>query len=173
MTAFQEAIDSYGVQHFKVSDIARAAGVTRQTVTHHFGSKDHLIRAFALEQGQAFQQVLLDRLAAHDDVVEGITAAVSDVLVFVTSRPSFQPPLRQDWIEYINGTVWELDNEMSQLFGEAYQRALGVDLARALDAGALSWRLTFSSLTHPPGPELPLERQARIVALGAAAALSG
>lgn len=65
LDAAGKAIDVRGAD-FSIADVARALGVTRQTVYRYFPSTDALLVAAAVHAASGF----LDRLAAH---VQGIT----------------------------------------------------------------------------------------------------
>src|SRR5947208_6004685 len=49
-----ECISDIGLVRTKMEDVARAAGVSRQTVYRYFPSKDHLILALVLREEEEF-----------------------------------------------------------------------------------------------------------------------
>jgi AcrR family transcriptional regulator len=78
LIAASEAIDAAGAS-VKITDVARAVGVTRQTVYRYFESVDALLFAAAVHSASAF----LDRVYEH---VAGITepdAALVEGIAFV------------------------------------------------------------------------------------------
>ncbi|OBF41016.1 TetR family transcriptional regulator [Mycobacterium sp. ACS1612] len=98
LDAASKAIDAKGAD-FSITDVARALGVTRQTVYRYFPSTDALLVAAAVRAASAF----LDRLAAHlqgvsdpaEAVAEGVATALEWLprdkhlgLLIVPGRPS-------------------------------------------------------------------------------------
>jgi AcrR family transcriptional regulator len=67
-----------------IADIARAVGVTRQTVYRYFPSTDALLIAAAMDSATGF----LDRLAGHlDGITDPATAIVEGVALTLESLP--------------------------------------------------------------------------------------
>lgn len=60
----------YGYDGVSVDDVARAAGVTRPVVYHHFSSKDDIFLACAVRAGKAFEERINDGLAEAGDSIE-------------------------------------------------------------------------------------------------------
>jgi AcrR family transcriptional regulator len=98
LDAAGKAIDAKGAD-FSITDVARALGVTRQTVYRYFPSTDALLVAAAVHAASGF----LDRLAAHlqgisdpaEAVAEGVATALEWLprdkhlgLLIVPGRPS-------------------------------------------------------------------------------------
>lgn len=79
LAAASKAIDERGAD-ISISDVARALGVTRQTVYRYFPSTDALLVAAAVHAASGFQ----DRLAAHlrgiTDPVDAVAEAVATTL---------------------------------------------------------------------------------------------
>src|SRR3954471_20836143 len=79
LAAASKAIDERGAD-ISIADVARALGVTRQTVYRYFPSTDALLVAAAVHAAAGF----LDRLAAHlagiTDPVEAVTEAIATAL---------------------------------------------------------------------------------------------
>lgn len=80
LDAAQRQIERAGWTSVTMAKIADEVGVSRQTVYNELGTKHRLAEALALRELTRFMQVVRDRLAAHDVVVEGIHAACLGVL---------------------------------------------------------------------------------------------
>jgi AcrR family transcriptional regulator len=73
LDAFQSVVSTHWVSEFTLADVARAAGVTQQTVIRKFGGKEGLFRALAHK--------LKAEIRARRDVPPGETARAVAVLV--------------------------------------------------------------------------------------------
>ena len=82
LSAAKTAIDRDG--DINIADIARAVGVTRQTVYRYFPSTDALLVAAAMDSASGF----LDHLAGHlDGITDPATAIVEGVAYTLESLP--------------------------------------------------------------------------------------
>lgn len=79
LAATRGVIDVRGDQT-KIADVARALGVTRQTIYHYFASTDELLRAVATDASWAFGSNLVTALRGVGDpaeaIVEGLMLAL-------------------------------------------------------------------------------------------------
>lgn len=87
LEATLRAVASQGLGRLTVDDIAREAGVSRQTVYRYFGSRDGVIRATIVRE----EQVLLHRLDAavqgHDEPLPALQAALLEALDAAAEHP--------------------------------------------------------------------------------------
>ncbi|MGE0218975.1 TetR/AcrR family transcriptional regulator [Mycolicibacterium sp.] len=82
LAAAKTAIDRDG--GVNIADIARAVGVTRQTIYRYFPSTDALLMAAAMDSASGF----LDKMAAHlGDITDPATAVVEGVAYTLESLP--------------------------------------------------------------------------------------
>jgi AcrR family transcriptional regulator len=77
----------HGLSRLSLEDVARAAGVSRQTVYRYAGNRDGLITATILRE----EQVLLDRMRAaasvHDELRPALQAAIAAALRAAREHP--------------------------------------------------------------------------------------
>lgn len=71
-------ISDVGLGRTTVEDVARAAGIARQTVYRYFPSKDHLITALVLQEEEKF----LDGIRAAFDAAPDLESSLRDGLLF-------------------------------------------------------------------------------------------
>jgi AcrR family transcriptional regulator len=77
------AIVSHGLQRTSLEDVAREAGLSRQTVYRYFANKDALVTAVILREEEGFLERMAAAVEAHTDlrpameagIVAGLTAA--------------------------------------------------------------------------------------------------
>ena len=82
--AARASVERFGEGRASLSDVARAAGVTRQTVYRYFSDADDLFRSAAALSTGGF----LERLRADVARCDGLTAQVVECLVFaITELP--------------------------------------------------------------------------------------
>lgn len=127
LAAASEAIDNRGAD-FSIADVARALGVTRQTVYRYFPSTDALLLAAATRAATGF----LDRLAAHlsgiTDPVEAITEGIATALEWLPTDKHIGLLLAHD---RANRFTAEVTSEVALQFANAMLRRFDVDWAAA------------------------------------------
>ncbi|HEU0249766.1 MAG TPA: TetR family transcriptional regulator [Solirubrobacteraceae bacterium] len=71
-----------------MAEIARAAGVSRQTLYAQFGSRDDFAQQFVIREGARFLEDVEQAIHAHlDDPVRAVSAAMEAFLVAATEDP--------------------------------------------------------------------------------------
>lgn len=78
LAAAFDCISDVGLARTTVEDVARAAGIARQTVYRYFPSKDHLITALVLQEEEKF----LDGIRAAFDAAPDLETSLRDGLLF-------------------------------------------------------------------------------------------
>jgi AcrR family transcriptional regulator len=78
LAAAFDCISDVGLGRTTVEDVARAAGIARQTVYRYFPSKDHLITALVLQEEEKF----LDGIRAAFDAAPDLEVSLRDGLLF-------------------------------------------------------------------------------------------
>lgn len=76
-----------GLTRLAVEDVAREAGVSRQTVYRYFGSRDGLISATILREEEALMGQLVEAAAAHDELRPAMEAALAVALRSAREHP--------------------------------------------------------------------------------------
>lgn len=63
-----DAVATFGLARLTVEDVARQAGLSRQSVYRYFGSRDELIGALVIREVDAFLDAVREASARHADV---------------------------------------------------------------------------------------------------------
>lgn len=93
--AFDRVADA-GLARLSLEDVAADAGVSRQTLYRHFGSRDGLLRALVLREEQWFFERVLAAADAHKDVEDAMAAGVTAALEAAREHPLLQRLLRDE-----------------------------------------------------------------------------
>ena len=149
LDAVQEAVDTVGVRSFRLDDIAARAGVTRQTVANHFGTKDDLLRAFLHDRNAGFTTFLFQLLQTSGDLESTLRIGVAFLIEFLTTRPSLQPPLRADFVAYVTTKATDYPDEQARMVAESLAEHTDADPRACLLAGQVLFRLIYSYVTQP------------------------
>jgi AcrR family transcriptional regulator len=84
-------------EHVRMADVARAAGVSRQTLYYEFGSKEALAQALAVREAERWSDGALGAIAGHDGTPsEAITAATVWTLEEAARNPLLKAVLTDD-----------------------------------------------------------------------------
>lgn len=76
LDAANHAMAIHGLARLSLEDVAREAGMSRQTVYRYFGSKNDLVTAAILREEQWFLDRMSDAVDAHDDLRPAMEAAI-------------------------------------------------------------------------------------------------
>lgn len=88
LDAASESLIVGGWNQLKMADVARAVGVSRQTVYNEFGNKTSLGEALAMREAERFLDGIAATLDEHpDDLLAAITAAVEYTLSAAEINP--------------------------------------------------------------------------------------
>ena len=125
LEAASKAIDARGAD-FSIADVARALGVTRQTVYRYFPSTDALLVAAAVHAADDFQKRLETHLRGITDPVEAVAEAIATALEWLPKDKHLGllivPGRPNPHIESVTGDI-ALD------FGHSMVRRFDVDWA--------------------------------------------
>lgn len=77
----------YGLTRLALEDVAREAGVSRQTVYRYVGSRDGLIRDTILREEEAFFDRMREAAAHHDEFRPALEAAIAAALTTAREHP--------------------------------------------------------------------------------------
>lgn len=156
-------------ERVRMADVARQAGVSRQTLYYEFGSKDGLAQALALREVERWTDGALQAIEGHDgSPAEAITAATVWTLEEAARNPLLKAVLTDD----VGGLLPFLTTRSEQLQAtvrehlEQHVRSHWPEIGAArlhLLADTVV-RLTFSHLLLPGGrPEQVAEDVAVLV----------
>jgi AcrR family transcriptional regulator len=95
LAAALTVISQHGLARLALEDVARAAGVSRQTVYRYVGSRGGLITATILTEERAFLERIRAAAAEQDDLrsaLEQAAEAVRRLIISYAICPSSTPP---------------------------------------------------------------------------------
>ncbi|MGH2690958.1 MAG: TetR/AcrR family transcriptional regulator [Actinomycetota bacterium] len=84
--AFQ-AVERFGLSRFTMDDVARIAGVSRQSVYRYFDSKDALIVALVYREEEAFIDGVRDAHSRHEQLEDAMREAILFCLRTARAHP--------------------------------------------------------------------------------------
>ena len=82
-----ETVATFGLSRFTVDDVARLAGVSRQSVYRYFESRDALIQALVYREEEAFIEGIRAAHARHDRLEEAMAEAILVCLSTARAHP--------------------------------------------------------------------------------------
>ncbi|MFP5219705.1 MAG: TetR family transcriptional regulator [Actinomycetes bacterium] len=158
----------------RMADVARAAGLSRQTLYYEFGSKDGLAQALALREAERYVDGADAARAGHDaSPAEALRARVEYTLRAAADNPLLKAVLTDSSVDGGGGLLPYITSRAEQLHEVAARRTTAQLLAQwpqlpADDvrlAADVVTRLTLSHLVLPGGrPEQVADDVARLVA---------
>jgi AcrR family transcriptional regulator len=156
-------------ERVRMADVARDAGVSRQTLYYEFGSKDGLAQALALREAERWTDGAMHAIDGHDGTpVEAVTAATVWTLEEAARNPLLKAVLTDD----VGGLLPFLTTRSEQLQATARDHLEQhvrshwpeIEPARLHLVADTVVRLTFSHLLLPGGrPEQVAAEIAEIV----------
>lgn len=82
-----EAVSTFGLSRLTVDDVARLAGLARQSVYRYFGSKDELMVALVVREEEAFLDGVRKAQARHTELEAAMREAVLFCLRTLREHP--------------------------------------------------------------------------------------
>lgn len=76
LDAAHAAMATHGLAKLSLEDVAREAGMSRQTVYRHFGSKEALVTAAIIREEQVFLDQMTAAIERHDDLRPAMEAGI-------------------------------------------------------------------------------------------------
>jgi len=87
LDATVEAAAMHGLSKLSVGDVAKQAGLSRQTLYKHFPSKDALVAAAVLRESQTMVAAIVAAAELHDDIEHALEAGILTTLVLTREHP--------------------------------------------------------------------------------------
>lgn len=87
LDATVEAAATHGLARLSVGDVARQAGLSRQTLYKHFASKDALVAEAVLRESQEMVAAIVAAAEAHDDIQGALEAGILTTLLLTREHP--------------------------------------------------------------------------------------
>jgi AcrR family transcriptional regulator len=91
-----DCIRDVGLSRTTVEDVARAAGLSRQTIYRYYPSKDHLIMALVLREEERFLDGIRAAFAARTNLEDALRDSISFCLRFAREHPLLDRLLASD-----------------------------------------------------------------------------
>lgn len=177
LAAAIDAAATHGVQRLSMSDVARAAGVSRPTLYRYFASKDDILAAALLREVTTLVTTVSAAVAPLDDPVESLETGVLIALELARDHPLLDRLIRTEPETLVPLLVAELDAATPSVLSVVRQTVellLGAkvpeldDVARRRLADLLT-RLLISYAVNAPDdpPDLVAANLAAVLAHGA------
>ena len=163
-----------GLVRTTMEDVARRAGVTRQTVYRYFPSKDDLIMALVLREEDRFIEGTRTAFAADGTLQEALYHGFLYCLRFAREHPLLDRLLRSDaesLLPYLTTRAAPLLKRAREAFLNEIGRKAWVRANVSDQAADVAVRMTLSYALTPP--DRPAERVARDIARILTIALTG
>lgn len=168
--AYTTTVDA-GWEHVRMTTLAAAVGVSRQTLYKEFGSKDEVGEALVLREAARFHEGVIEHADQHEDLAESVHAAISFTLRHGAANPLLRSVLagsqsgEQSLLPYITTGSGRVLDATTSLVRE-HLRGRHPDLAgEHLDTLADAiLRLSVSHLLRPTAPvQTTADRVTRLV----------
>lgn len=163
-----------GLGRTTMEDVARRAGVTRQTIYRYFPSKDDLVMRLVLREEDRFIEGTRRAFAADGTLEEAISHGVLYCLRFAREHPLLDRLLRSDaesLLPYLTTRARPLIQRARQAFLQEVGRKALVRTNVWEQVADLAVRMTLSYALTPP--DRPVDRVARDMARILTIALTG
>lgn len=149
LDALPALIVDRGLEKLSLRELARRAGVTHGAPAHHFGDKQGLLTAFAIEGSQYLETLVLEALAAvpEADHVQRLTAVGLGYLEFALRyREHFRVTFRPELLDMHNAELLSARGRAGATLDLVLRAAQGGGVLAAKDYAQV--RMASWSLAH-------------------------
>lgn len=146
----RDGIERFGVGKWNLSDVATAAGVTRQTVYRYFENADDLFNSAAVLASGGFLERMRARVLAHDGLAERMVETLVIAIHEIPSDPHLSALVVSSDSFSVSGAL-KLFFVQEEMFALA-DGDLALDESLRDELAEILLRLLNSFLTDP-GPE--------------------
>jgi AcrR family transcriptional regulator len=168
MDAAFRAVAAFGLSRFTMEDVAREAGLSRQSVYRYYDSKDALVTQLVFREEEAFLNGARAAYAHHDDLEAAIEDSVLFCLQLARRHPlldrllASEPELLLPYLTTRGGGVLQNARSVMEELASAWPGVDGSLVHRAADLAA---RAILSYALTPPDdpPEVVAREIARIL----------
>jgi AcrR family transcriptional regulator len=158
LDAANAALVVHGLHKLSLEDVAREAGMSRQTVYRYFANKDALVTAAILREEQALLAEMAEAVGAHDELRPALEAAIVAGLTAAREHPlldrllATEPEVLLPFLTTGGGPVLSAARPViEQLLTDRLPHVSGPILRRVADAAT---RLFISYAINPPDDEI-------------------
>lgn len=149
-----ECAERYGLRRTTMGDVARAAGVSRQTVYRYFPTKHALFGALALREEARLADLVRAAVHSEPELRAAIAAAISTALHWLREHPLLDPLLKAEPDELLpyltteaNPLIALATRTCEEIFGERFPGARPALVHRASE---VLGRVLLSYAVTPP-----------------------
>jgi AcrR family transcriptional regulator len=96
LEAAMQQIGEWGLARTTVEDVARAAGLTRQTIYRYFASKDQLVTALLMREEDRLLEGVKQAFAAHPELEDAMFEGMLFCVRFADEHPLMERLLETD-----------------------------------------------------------------------------
>lgn len=153
-----EGLSRHGIARLSLGEVARAAGVSRQTLYRYFGSRDALVEATVLREEEGFIRRLVAAADQHREFRPALEAAIRTALVAAREHPLLdrlletEPEALLPLLTMGQGPVLSAARPVVEdLLGSRLDHLTGPQLARAAEAAT---RLIVSYAISPSSDDV-------------------
>ncbi|MFC6869094.1 TetR/AcrR family transcriptional regulator [Haloechinothrix salitolerans] len=155
LEAARPVVERFTVAKFSIEDVARAAGIARQTVYKYFSGRDDLVMALFVQQLKEMASQFAERAKAEPSIdqlvqlfVEELEAGREFVLFEAALDPVHAPKMAE--LVFSSSEIFEARNEAWFPVLERYAEA-GIVASNVDFAAAVRWMTyqAFWILVHP------------------------
>lgn len=150
LDAVQECVRVHGIRRFTMSDIAREAGVSRQTLYDNFSDKESLMKGFLK------RLLRLVRFAAHrqirqaQDKKHGLARGFYLFFQYTLSRPLMQNlAVRREFLDFVWEHIRTLNDQGTTAVARLLRTHFGIGRIAARLAGEHAFRMLASYVLLP------------------------
>jgi AcrR family transcriptional regulator len=163
-----------GLSRTTMEDVAKRAGITRQTVYRYFPSKDHLVMALVLREEDRFIDGTRRAFAREGSLEDALYHGTLYCLRFAREHPLLDQLLRSDaasLLPYLTTRAGPLIKRAREAFLQEVGRKAWVRANVSEQVADLAVRMTLSYALTPP--DRPVDRVAKDMARILTIALTG
>jgi AcrR family transcriptional regulator len=165
-----ECVGDVGLSRTTVEDVARAAGLARQTIYRYFPSKEHLIMALVLREEEKFLDGVQAAFQRAGTLQEAMEQGMLFCLRYAREHPLLDRLLAKDaetLLPYLTTHAAPFIAHAREAFRALVSTKSPVDPTLLDEAGDLAVRVTLSYALTPPdrAPEEVARDLARILTL--------
>lgn len=159
LSSVGELLRDKPLESLSMAEIAKLAGISRQSVYNEFGNRDELVKAYVLAEAASFLDVIEQRVEANStSLKDGVNAAIVSFWELAESHPLLSSIASGEASEdLINQFITERDStvlnfaaqRLSEVVRRLWPKVAEADVELVCE---LSARVALSQLSQPTSP---------------------